>query len=80
MRKLSPATRMLDESKDFADVCRELQVPEQTYCHWRSQFGGVKAHDPKRGKDLERQNSTLNVWVTTALRGCLTSPPRGGDD
>jgi putative transposase len=31
VRKLTQADRMLAEGKDVADVCRELQVAEQTY-------------------------------------------------
>jgi transposase-like protein len=52
--KLAPADRMLGEGKDVADVCRELQISEQTYYRWRNQFGGLKADDAKRLKDLER--------------------------
>ena len=59
VRKLAQADRMLGEGKDLADVCRELQVSEQTYYRWRNQFGGLKAHDAKRLKDLERENATL---------------------
>ncbi len=31
VRKLATADRMLNEGKDVADVCRELQVSEQTW-------------------------------------------------
>ena len=65
MRKLAQADRMLGEGKDVADVCRELQVSEQTYYRWCNQFGGLKADDAKRLKELERENSTLNT--ATAL-------------
>jgi putative transposase len=53
VRKLATADRMLGEGKDVADVCRELQVSEQTYYRWRNQFGGLKADDAKRLKGLE---------------------------
>jgi putative transposase len=53
VRKLAQADRTLGEGKDVADVCRELQVSEQTYYRWRNQFGGLKADDAKRLKDLE---------------------------
>jgi putative transposase len=48
VRKLAQADRMLGEGKDVADVCRELQIAEQTYYRWRNQFGGLKADDAKR--------------------------------
>jgi transposase-like protein len=48
------------------DACRELQVSEQTYYRWRNQFGGLKADDAKRLKDLERENSTLKRLLAEA--------------
>jgi transposase-like protein len=41
VRKGATADRMLNEGKDVAEVCRELQVSEQTYYRWRNQFGGM---------------------------------------
>jgi putative transposase len=58
VRKLATADRMLNEGKRVADVCRELQVSEQTYYRWRNQFGGMNADNAKRLKDLERENAT----------------------
>jgi putative transposase len=57
---------MPGEGKDVADVCRELQVTEATYYRWRNQFGGLKADDAKRLKDLERENSTLKRLLADA--------------
>ena len=59
VRKLATADRMLNEGMDVADVCRELQVSEQTYYRWRNQFGGMNADDAERLKDLQRENATL---------------------
>jgi putative transposase len=61
VRKLAQADRLLGEGKEVADVCRELQVSEQTYYRWRNQFGGLKADDAKRLKDLERENATTGT-------------------
>jgi putative transposase len=66
VRKLTTADRMLGEGKDAADVCRELAVSEQTYYRWRNQFGGLKADDAKRLKELERENSTLKHLLADA--------------
>jgi len=52
--------------KDVAAVCREFGVSEQTYHRWRNQFGGLKADDAKRLKDLERENSTLKRLLAEA--------------
>lgn len=66
MRKLAQADRMLGEGKEVADVCRELGVAEQTYYRWRNQFGGLKADDAKRLKELEKENSTLKRLLADA--------------
>ena len=66
VRKLTQADRLLTDGKDIADVCRELQVSEQTYYRWRNQFGGLKADDAKRLKDLEKKNATLKRLLADA--------------
>jgi putative transposase len=66
VRKLATSDRMLNEGKDVADVCRELQVSEQTYYRRRNQFGGMNADDAKRLKDLERENATLKRLLADA--------------
>ena len=66
VRKLTQADRLLAEGMDVADVCRELGVAEQTYYRWRNQFGGLKAEDAKKMKDLERENATLRRLLADA--------------
>jgi cell shape-determining protein MreC len=38
-------------------------VSEQTYHRWRAQFGGMKADDVKRLKELETENRRLKEIV-----------------
>jgi putative transposase len=66
VRKLMAADRLLAEGKDLAAVCRELGVSEATYHRGRNQFGGLKAEDAKRLKDLERENATLKRLLADA--------------
>ena len=63
IRKLREADRLLGEGADVADVARHLEVSEATYQRWRNQFGGMKADDVKRLKELERENSRLKRIV-----------------
>ena len=39
---------------------------EQTYYRWRNQYGGLKADDAKRLKELEKQNATLKRLLAEA--------------
>jgi len=63
VRKLREADVMLAQGADVAAICRHLEVPEPTYHRWRNQFGGMKAHDVKRLKELERENRRLKEIV-----------------
>ena len=66
VRELTQADRLLGEGKDVADVCQELQVAGQTYYRWRNQFGGLKADEAKKLKELERENATLKRLLADA--------------
>ena len=44
---------------DVASVARHLEGSEQTYHRWRNQYGGLKADDAKRLKELEKENAQL---------------------
>jgi putative transposase len=63
VRKLKEADRMLNEGADVAAVARHLQITETTYHRWRNQYGGMKADDAKRLKELEKENSQLKRLV-----------------
>jgi putative transposase len=63
IRKLREADRMLGEGKTTAEVARALEVSENTYHRWQCQFGGMKADDAKRLKELERENARLKAIV-----------------
>lgn len=53
VRKLQEADRLLGEGAEVSDVARRLEVSETTYFRWRSQYGGLKADDAKRLRQLE---------------------------
>lgn len=63
IRKLREAERLLGEGKTIPEAAKELEVSEQTYHRWRNQYGGMKAQDAKRLKELERENSSLKAIV-----------------
>jgi transposase-like protein len=66
VRKLRTADALLAEGKDLAEVARELEISEQTYHRWRNQYGGMKADDAKRLKELERENGRLKKLLAEA--------------
>jgi putative transposase len=63
IRKLREAERMLGEGKTIPEAAKELGISEQTYHRSRNQYGGMKADDAKRLKELERENAQLKAIV-----------------
>ena len=63
IRKLREAERPLGEGKSTAEVAKALEISENTFHRWRNQYGGMKATDAKRLKELERENASLKQIV-----------------
>jgi transposase len=63
VRKLREADKLLAEGIEVPQVAKALEVSEPTYHRWRAQFGGMKAADVKRLKELERENAQLKRLV-----------------
>jgi putative transposase len=67
IRKLREAERLLAEGRQVPEVAKALEVSEQTFHRWRAQYGGMKADDAKRLKELERENSRLKRIVADQM-------------
>jgi len=67
IRKLREADRLLGEGQDVAVVCKQPEVSEQTLHRWRLQYGGLKADDARRLRELERENQRLKRIVAEQL-------------
>lgn len=63
IRKLREGEKLLSEGTDLAAVCKTLEISEQSWHRWRNQYGGMKADEAKRLKDLERENARLKKLV-----------------
>lgn len=54
---------MLNAGKDLALVLQAMEVSQSTYDRWRAQYGGMKAEEAKRLKELEDENRRLKQIV-----------------
>ncbi len=63
IRKLREADRMLGEGKTVPEAAKHLEISEATFHRWRAQYGGMKAEEAKRLKELERENASLKAIV-----------------
>ena len=53
----------VNSRRRHAQVCQRLGVSEQTLHRWRNQYGGIKADEAKRLKELEAENARLKRLV-----------------
>jgi putative transposase len=63
IRKLREADRLLGQGQEIPEVAKQLEVSEATYHRWRARYGGLKADDVKRLKELETENARLKRIV-----------------
>jgi putative transposase len=61
--KLRQAEADLGQGLGVAQVCQRLGVSEQTLHRWRNQYGGPKADEARRLKELEAENARLKRLV-----------------
>jgi transposase-like protein len=66
VRKLREGDRQLNEGKDLTEVLRDLEVSESSWNRWRSQYGGMKANEAKRLRELESENARLKKLLAEA--------------
>ena len=52
--------------KTVEDVCREVNICEQTFYRWRRKYGRMEMADAKKYKELMNLSS-CNYRLTTAL-------------
>ena len=66
IRKLREADTMLAAEKTIGQVVQALGISEQTFHRWRNQYGGMKAEEAKRLKELEQENRRLKKLLAEA--------------
>jgi putative transposase len=63
VRKVREGERLLNDGADLAQVLRMLEISEATWNRWRAQYGGLKATQAKRLRELEAENARLKRLV-----------------
>ena len=66
IRKLREADTMLAADKTIGQVVQALEISEQTFHRWRNQYGGMKAEEARRLKELEQENRRLKKLLGEA--------------
>jgi len=63
IRKLAEGHKLLASGTELDEVCRHLEIAESTWHRWLAQYGGMKANDAKRLRELEAENARLKKLV-----------------
>ena len=55
IRKLAEGHKLLAGGQTVEEVCRQFGIAESTWARWLNQYGGMKANDAKRLRELESE-------------------------
>ena len=66
IKKLREADAMIAAGKTIGQVVQSLEIKESTFHRWRNQYGGMKAEEAKRLKELEQENKRLKKLLAEA--------------
>ena len=57
--KLRQADVVIGQGKTVPELCKELEVSQQTYYRWRQKYGGMSPDMIKRHRALQKENARL---------------------
>jgi transposase-like protein len=63
IRKLREAEVLHSQGATIIEICKQLEVHEQTYYKWRKEYGSIRVDQAKRLKSLEQENARLKKIV-----------------
>ncbi len=61
--KLRQDDVLIGKCNSVPEVCREIEVSQQTYYRWRQKYGGMSPEMVKELKQLQKENNRLKKIV-----------------
>ena len=61
--KLREAERLQGQGMTIPQLCKRLQISDQTFYRWRLKYGALKEDEAQRLKALEQENARLKRIV-----------------
>ncbi len=61
--KLRRADVELGKGKKVPEICKLLEITDQTYYRWRQKYGGMQPEMAKQLKALQKENARLKKLV-----------------
>ena len=63
VKKLRQADVELGKGLSVKEVCRKIEISEQTYYRWRQKYGGMSPQLIKELKTLQKENQRLRKII-----------------
>ncbi len=61
--KLRQSDVLIGQGKTVPEVCKEIEVSQQTYYRWRQKYGGMSPDMVKQLRAVQKENSQLRKLV-----------------
>lgn len=61
--KLRQADVLIGQGKRVPEVCKEIEISQQTYYRWRQKYGGMSPDMIKQLRALQKENARLKRVV-----------------
>lgn len=63
MAKLRQADVLIGQGKTVPEVCKEIEISQQTYYRWRQKYGGMSPGMIKQLRAVQKENAQLRKLV-----------------
>ena len=61
--QIAMALRQAESGTPVAEICRKLEISEQTFYRWKKQFGGMGVSELRELRQLKEENRKLKQIV-----------------
>ncbi len=61
--KLRQADVLIAQGKNVPEVCKEIEISQQTYYRWRQKYGGMSPDMIKQFRAIQKENVRLRKLV-----------------
>jgi transposase-like protein len=61
--KLRQADVLIGQGKTVPEVCKEIEISQQTYYRWRQKYGGMSPGMIKQLRAVQKENAQLRKLV-----------------
>ena len=61
--KLRQADVLIGQGKTIPEVCKELEISQQTYYRWRQKYGGMSPDMVRQLRAVQKENAQLRKLV-----------------